>query len=326
MLLRGKGGKQRLVPVGRPAVQALDAYLVRGTSGAGAPRPRHRRRSSSTPAAAGCRGKAHGRCCRTPPSRPASASGVSPHTLRHSFATHLLEGGADVRVVQELLGHASVTTTQIYTLVTVHALREVWAGAHRARESRELTATQPLAQVLRLQHQVGDHASGTRHASCARRCSTACPAADACTRGTSGAPGILTLSATTIEPAMQPAPVEDALQVGQVGVFVVVEEHEIQCLSGESVFIGQGVQGLAAVADGADHTRHPVGDPGMRPDPAGVGRVGCGEFDGVHLGVGRGARDPKRAIAAVGAQLECELRVGSVAPRRRAVAPFRRRR
>ena len=62
--------------------------------------------------------------------RAGVTSGVSPHMLRHPFATHLLEGGADVRVVQELLGHASVTTTQIYTLITVHALREVWAGTH----------------------------------------------------------------------------------------------------------------------------------------------------------------------------------------------------
>jgi integrase/recombinase XerD len=63
-------------------------------------------------------------------SRAGIAKEVSPHTLRHSFATHLLDGGADVRVVQELLGHASVTTTQIYTLVTVDKLREVYAASH----------------------------------------------------------------------------------------------------------------------------------------------------------------------------------------------------
>jgi integrase/recombinase XerD len=133
VLLRGKGGKQRLVPVGRPAVQALDAYLVRG-------RPELARRGRGTPAIfLNARG---GRLSRQSAwqvlqdaaERAGITSGVSPHMLRHSFATHLLEGGADVRVVQELLGHASVTTTQIYTLVTVHALREVWAGAHpRAR-------------------------------------------------------------------------------------------------------------------------------------------------------------------------------------------------
>ena len=129
VLLRGKGGKQRLVPVGRPAVQALDAYLVRG-------RPELARRGRGTPAIfLNARG---GRLSRQSAwqvlqdaaDRAGITSGVSPHMLRHSFATHLLEGGADVRVVQELLGHASVTTTQIYTLVTVHALREVWAGAH----------------------------------------------------------------------------------------------------------------------------------------------------------------------------------------------------
>ena len=133
VLLRGKGGKQRLVPVGRPAVQALDAFLVRG-------RPELARRGRGTAAIfLNARG---GRLSRQSAwqvlqdaaERAEITSGVSPHMLRHSFATHLLEGGADVRVVQELLGHASVTTTQIYTLVTVHALREVWAGAHpRAR-------------------------------------------------------------------------------------------------------------------------------------------------------------------------------------------------
>jgi integrase/recombinase XerD len=133
VLLRGKGGKHRLVPVGRPAVTALDAYLVRG-------RPDLARRGRGTAAIfLNARG---GRLSRQSAwqvlqdaaDRAGVTAAVSPHVLRHSFATHLLDGGADVRVVQELLGHASVTTTQIYTMVTVNALREVWAGAHpRAR-------------------------------------------------------------------------------------------------------------------------------------------------------------------------------------------------
>jgi len=133
VLLRGKGDKQRLVPIGRPAVSALDAYFVRG-------RPDLAKRGKGTPGIfLNARG---GRLSRQSAwqvlqdaaERAGISSAVSPHTLRHSFATHLLEGGADVRVVQELLGHASVTTTQIYTMVTVSTLREVWAGAHpRAR-------------------------------------------------------------------------------------------------------------------------------------------------------------------------------------------------
>ncbi|CAN7417429.1 site-specific tyrosine recombinase XerD [Mycobacterium frederiksbergense] len=133
VLLRGKGGKQRLVPIGRPAVSALDTYLVRG-------RPDLARRGKGSPGiflnARGGRLSRQSAWQVLQDSAEAAgiASAVSPHTMRHSFATHLLDGGADVRVVQELLGHASVTTTQIYTLVTVSALREVWAGAHpRAR-------------------------------------------------------------------------------------------------------------------------------------------------------------------------------------------------
>ncbi len=133
VLLRGKGGKQRLVPVGRPALEALDAYLVRS-------RPSFALRGRGVPAVfLNARGARLSRqsawaVLRSAAERAGITAVVSPHTLRHSFATHLLEGGADVRVVQELLGHASVTTTQVYTLVTVDTLREVYATAHpRAR-------------------------------------------------------------------------------------------------------------------------------------------------------------------------------------------------
>lgn len=131
--LYGKGRKERLVPVGRYAREALEAWLVRG-------RPALAARGRGTPAVfLNHRG---GRLSRQSAwavlRRAAERAGldghISPHTLRHSFATHLLDGGADVRVVQELLGHASVSTTQIYTLVTAQHLREVYAQAHpRAR-------------------------------------------------------------------------------------------------------------------------------------------------------------------------------------------------
>ncbi|MEU8657975.1 site-specific tyrosine recombinase XerD [Actinoplanes philippinensis] len=137
VILRGKGGRTRLVPVGGYARAALQAYLVRA-------RPSLAESGRGTPAVfLNARG---GRLSRqsawTVLRRCALSVGlpvdgpyaVSPHTLRHSYATHLLDGGADVRVVQELLGHASVTTTQVYTLVTVERLREVYATAHpRAR-------------------------------------------------------------------------------------------------------------------------------------------------------------------------------------------------
>ena len=129
VLLDGKGGKQRLVPIGRPAIAALDAYLVRA-------RPALAAHGRGSPAMfLNARGSRLSRqsawqVLKDTAERAGITAGVSPHTLRHSFATHLLEGGADVRVVQELLGHASVTTTQVYTLVTVNTLREVYATAH----------------------------------------------------------------------------------------------------------------------------------------------------------------------------------------------------
>ena len=132
--LFGKGSKERIVPVGSYAQSALEVYFVRA-------RPVLVKKGKGTPAV--FLNQRGGRLSRQSAwqiiSDAADAakipSEVSPHTLRHSFATHLLEGGADVRVVQELLGHSSVATTQIYTLVTVDALREVYATSHpRARK------------------------------------------------------------------------------------------------------------------------------------------------------------------------------------------------
>ena len=130
VLLTGKGGKQRYVPVGRYAVRALDAYLVRGRPALAVKAVRKASPAVFLNARGGrlTRQGAWG-ILRAAAAR-AGQPDVSPHTLRHSFATHLLDGGADIRVVQELLGHASVTTTQVYTLITVDKLREVYAASH----------------------------------------------------------------------------------------------------------------------------------------------------------------------------------------------------
>jgi integrase/recombinase XerD len=131
--LFGKGGKQRIVPLGSYAREAIDAYLVRA-------RPVFSVRGTSTPALfLGARGQRVSRqnawlILRAVAERANLGIEISPHTFRHSFATHLLAGGADVRVVQELLGHSSVATTQIYTLVTADTLRDMYTTSHpRAR-------------------------------------------------------------------------------------------------------------------------------------------------------------------------------------------------
>ena len=133
MRLAGKGGKERVVPVGSYAVRAVEDYLVRARPALAAVSPRGGRTGGAL--FLNARGGPLSRqsawsILRTAAERAGIDAELSPHTLRHSFATHLLDGGADVRVVQELLGHASVTTTQVYTLVTVERLREVYATSH----------------------------------------------------------------------------------------------------------------------------------------------------------------------------------------------------
>jgi integrase/recombinase XerD len=125
----GKGSKERLVPIGSYARAALDRYLVRGRPALVA-----RGRGSAALFLNGHGGRLSRQSAWTILQSAARKAGIdrdiSPHTMRHSFATHLLDGGADVRVVQELLGHASVTTTQIYTLITVDHLRHVYLTSH----------------------------------------------------------------------------------------------------------------------------------------------------------------------------------------------------
>jgi integrase/recombinase XerD len=130
----GKGNKERVVPLGHHARQALDAYVVRARPALAAKSKRH-----SAALFLGARGGALSRqnvwlILKARSEAAGISQSLSPHTLRHSCATHLINGGADIRVVQELLGHASVQTTQIYTKVTIDSLRDVYFTAHpRAR-------------------------------------------------------------------------------------------------------------------------------------------------------------------------------------------------
>ena len=128
--LRGKGSKERLVPLGKFAIAAIEDYFTRTRPALAA------KNSKSEPALfLNARGKRLSRQSAWQIVLDAAiATGlegrVSPHVFRHSYATHLLDGGADIRVVQELLGHSSVTTTQIYTLITIDKVRETYSTAH----------------------------------------------------------------------------------------------------------------------------------------------------------------------------------------------------
>ena len=129
--LRGKGGKERVVPMGSFSIKALDDYVVRV-------RPSLQLKGSKSKSDALFLNQRGTRISRQSAwqivvdsaKKSGLSEGISPHVFRHSFATHLLDGGADIRVVQELLGHSSVTTTQIYTLITIDKIRESYSLAH----------------------------------------------------------------------------------------------------------------------------------------------------------------------------------------------------
>ena len=126
--LRGKGGKERIVPLGTYAKSAIDDYLIRT-------RPSLLKKLNENALFLNNRGTRLSRVSaweivKSAAEKSGLTSKVTPHVFRHSYATHLLDGGADIRVVQELLGHASVTTTQIYTLITIDKVRESYRLAH----------------------------------------------------------------------------------------------------------------------------------------------------------------------------------------------------
>lgn len=123
----GKGSKQRIVPIGQTAIDACNEYVVRA-------RPMLAKGTSHAlflnTRGAQLKRQSAWKVLQEAAQQAGISTKISPHTLRHSFATHLLSGGADVRTVQELLGHSSVTTTQIYTHVSADDMREVWAQSH----------------------------------------------------------------------------------------------------------------------------------------------------------------------------------------------------
>jgi integrase/recombinase XerD len=128
--LRGKGSKERIVPLGSFASKAIDSYCVRVRPDLLAKKPKNNSALFLNSRGGRISRQSAWKVVLNASSAAGVLEGVSPHVFRHSYATHLLDGGADIRVVQELLGHASVTTTQIYTLITIDKVRESFSMAH----------------------------------------------------------------------------------------------------------------------------------------------------------------------------------------------------